>query len=300
MIVVYHGADMDGFSSGAIANWFLKDRCKETNERLLFFPMNHGDAYPWTELQKDETIYFLDFPPPAPTTLNTGFGVSSGFEALKAITNNVIWIDHHESSIQKFEGIEIEGLRSNTFPAACELTWKYFSDSSLVPKFVKMISDHDSWRHKIKNSQDFCLGMMSKDGIEDPQSQDWHYVIADFFDDNEYRSVIQPYVEKGQTIDKYVKKNNASYSKSFAYEMEWLGYKCIVCNRGMTGSFLFDSVYDESKHDLMLAWVFDGVKYTVSIYTTKTDKVKANDIAKAHGGGGHPGAAGFTCQELPF
>jgi nanoRNase/pAp phosphatase (c-di-AMP/oligoRNAs hydrolase) len=35
------------------------------------------------------------------------------------------------------------------------------------------------------------------------------------------------------------------------------------------------------------------------MYTDK-EGVHVGNIAKKYGGGGHPGAAGFICKELPF
>ena len=40
-------------------------------------------------------------------------------------------------------------------------------------------------------------------------------------------------------------------------------------------------------------------EYIVSLYTTQAD-LDVAEICKKHGGGGHKGAAGFTCNELPF
>ena len=42
---------------------------------------------------------------------------------------------------------------------------------------------------------------------------------------------------------------------------------------------------------------FDGDKWTVSLYSTSVD---VSEIAKKYGGGGHKGASGFHCKELPF
>jgi nanoRNase/pAp phosphatase (c-di-AMP/oligoRNAs hydrolase) len=43
----------------------------------------------------------------------------------------------------------------------------------------------------------------------------------------------------------------------------------------------------------------DGRLFTVSMYSEKKT-VDCADICKQHGGGGHKGAAGFTCPALPF
>lgn len=283
MLVIYHGVDLDGYACAAIINFYLGG-----HESLKFHPINHGEPFPYYKIDKGEKVFILDFPPPAP---------GEGWEDLLAITEDIIWIDHHESALKKFEEIEIEGSRSLTTPAACELVWDYFFDVK-TPESIKMIGDHDSWQHQIHHSDAFCLGMLAKDWIEDPRSEGWKSLLSNALKGNE--EGIKTTISKGHTIQQYCKKSHAAYVKAVSYEMQWLGYRCLVANRGLTGSYLFDSLWDKDKHDLMIAYVYEGDHYIVSIYTTKTDQVKANDIAIAHGGGGHPGAAGFTCKELPW
>ena len=58
-------------------------------------------------------------------------------------------------------------------------------------------------------------------------------------------------------------------------------------------SLMFDSIYDPTKHKLMVGYEHDGQKWTVSLYTTHDD-VDCSEIAKSMGGGGHAKAAGFT------
>lgn len=76
--------------------------------------------------------------------------------------------------------------------------------------------------------------------------------------------------------------------------------KAIAVNLGHTNSKVFDSVWDESKYDLMITFVRRKDKlWNVSLYSTKED-VDCGAICKSFGGGGHFSAAGFTAKELPF
>jgi hypothetical protein len=103
--------------------------------------------------------------------------------------------------------------------------------------------------------------------------------------------------------------------------------KAIAINLGHTNSKVFDSVWakdcprcialesEEGDHeecevchgtgsiepyDLMILFVRrkDNL-WNVSLYSTKDD-IDCGAIAKSFGGGGHKGAAGFQCDELPF
>ena len=49
----------------------------------------------------------------------------------------------------------------------------------------------------------------------------------------------------------------------------------------------------------MLSFIWRKGQWTVSLYSTKSD-IDVSIIAKNYGGGGHKGASGFQCKELPF
>lgn len=75
---------------------------------------------------------------------------------------------------------------------------------------------------------------------------------------------------------------------------------CVALNSAQRGSWQFNSVYDPSQHDAMVVYcMLKSGKYRVSLYSTK-EEVDCGAIAKALGGGGHKGAAGFICDELPW
>ena len=103
----------------------------------------------------------------------------------------------------------------------------------------------------------------------------------------------------GRAISNYLSDNMAGYIKGLSYVGEFEGLRAIMCNRRAGGSRLFDAVWDEKRHDIMIAWIFSGEKYFVSLYTTKAD-IDVSEIAAKYGGGGHKGAAGFTCNQLPW
>ncbi len=70
-----------------------------------------------------------------------------------------------------------------------------------------------------------------------------------------------------------------------------------VLTSGINANF-FNSV--ENQYDILISYVFDGEKYTVSLYHGKNKELDLGAIAKQYKGGGHKGAAGFQCTELPF
>jgi len=105
---------------------------------------------------------------------------------------------------------------------------------------------------------------------------------------------------------------------------KYVTYKAIALNIGMSNSKVFDSVRRKDcdylphidldvgvcprcnglghiePYDLMITFCRrSDKKWNVSLYSTKAD-IDCGAIAKSFGGGGHKGAAGFQCEDLPF
>lgn len=107
---------------------------------------------------------------------------------------------------------------------------------------------------------------------------------------------------------------------------EFASYHCIAVNLGHTNSKVFYSVWRREcpncdggrllapapgcrvclgsgriePYDLMITFCRRKDKlWNVSLYSTKPE-IDCGAICKAFGGGGHKGAAGFQCKELPF
>jgi len=79
-------------------------------------------------------------------------------------------------------------------------------------------------------------------------------------------------------------------------------YKCLALFGPAGGwSQIFQSVYNPELHDLMIyiSYNITNKEFSVSLYSTKDD-IDASELAKQFWGGGHHGAAGFSCKTLPF
>jgi oligoribonuclease NrnB/cAMP/cGMP phosphodiesterase (DHH superfamily) len=108
--------------------------------------------------------------------------------------------------------------------------------------------------------------------------------------------VVKSVVEQGKTVLKYQSQVNESQCKK-AFEIEFEGYRAICLNGGGFNSNVFDSVYDETKHDIMMPFQFNGKFWTISIYSTKPE-IDCSVMAKKFGGGGHLSACGFQTEDI--
>lgn len=294
----YHSSDLDGHCSGAIVHKF-------TGAEL--FPINYGDRFPWELYNESDVnkpyVFMVDFSLPA-----------EDMRRLNLLTR-LVWIDHHKTAIDAVNELglmpAIRGIRE-VGKAACELTWKYFETNQSVPLGVKLLGRHDVWDHSDPKTLPFQYRMRMN--VTDPQTllkgndrNCWPMLLNDSFDVDEY-------VSEGTLLLNYERQQNEKMAKAYAFETELLietsppdcplitgtKFKAIAINRGFGNSRVFDSVYDSEKHALMIAFVrTKNKKWKVSLYSTRPE-VDCGKLATVFGGGGHKGAAGFVCEELPF
>lgn len=278
----YHN-DMDGKCAGAIVyQYYVREGNRGKGESYVFIEIAYKDDFPFDRIVKDELVVIVDFSLQKP----------GDFQRLYEITQNIIWIDHHKTAIERHPefAAKLGGTR-DTSKAGCQLTWEHFYPERMLPWSVKFIADYDMWKFEYStDTKYFQLGI--KAYPSGPRWAAWHMLFGD-----PSFSTCSGYIDAGRAINSYVNQTNANLIRNFSFETTFKGLKVIACNQGMTNSQLFDSA--KSNYDLMMPFIFDGQQYTVSIYTKNPD-IDCSELAKKHGGGGHKGAAGFQCRELPF
>ncbi len=283
----YHGADFDGYCSGAIVglahNWEVE-----------FYPMNHGDVFPWDKIQPEDTVYVVDY-------------VLSPFVDMLRLNAlcNLIWIDHHGTAIKDYDNymkgrdeahFHIGGYRK-VGDAACELCWKFFEGDAFMPFAIYMIGRYDVWAHKnITDCLEFQYGLKQISNPYPTNIELWEKLIV-AEDSNDV--FLQDIINKGSTVLEYDKTRNAKLCDAYAFETEIDGHPAIALNKGIASSMAFESVWDNEKYDLMIAFYRSKGQWVVSLYTDK-EGIDGSIVSKKYGGGGHVGASGFQCKELPF
>lgn len=276
MKTFFHSADLDGHASGAIIRYMYPE-CK-------MIGIDHGEKFPWDTIYKNETVYMVDFS-------------LQPFEDMLKLNKicNLIWIDHHKSSIEEYEKQEekIKGLRKIGI-GACALVWNFLFYDMDVPYGIKLLAEYDVWNHEDKNAIPFQYGLRMEDTL--PESKMWKKILPTNFPSYLF---IDSMIKNGNIILNYINPSNEVYAKGCCFTTELDGLKCIAINRMFTSSQLFDSIWNPKKFDAMLTFGWKKDKWTVSLYTDKKE-VDVSIIAKNRGGGGHEGAAGFQCNELPF
>lgn len=256
----YHKSDLDGKCAGAIV--------KSMNRGAELYGVDYSDKRPTVE--QGDVVYVVDF--------------SFGIEDMKYLkeTCNLIWIDHHKSSIEKMKGIRIPGIQK-IGKAGCELTWEWFHGITSIPEAVCLLGRYDVWDHSDKRTLPFQYGMRQQEWY--PDNENWKKL----FNDGDFFQLI---LKEGQLLYNYQVAQNTMYAKGMAYGRLFHNYRAIVLNKPYANSQAFDSVYNPREHDIMVLWGCRENEYKYSIYTDKPE-IDVSEIAKKYEGGGHRNAAGF-------
>jgi oligoribonuclease NrnB/cAMP/cGMP phosphodiesterase (DHH superfamily) len=270
----YHHNDHDGRCAAAIVNRYFSCTGYAPIE---FIEMDYKDVVEVQKIKQDELIYIVDF----------SFKPDVMKEVLKK-TTNIVWLDHHKTAFDYDYGREITGKRDVKY-AGCELAWRWCYTGKEIPRSVELIGDYDKWALRFEPSCfEFYEGLKTYNTA--PESTVWD----DLFDDVE---MIRTVCERGKLCIKYRDGYCADIRQSYGYQVNWEGYECYAMNAYMMGSKAFGPMFDQ--FPICIAYIHDGMEFTVSLYSQQ-DNIDVSSICVKYGGGGHKGAAGFHCTELPF
>jgi oligoribonuclease NrnB/cAMP/cGMP phosphodiesterase (DHH superfamily) len=251
-------------------------------------PFQYGQEVPW-DLCRDRNVFMLDVSLPR-----------NDMETMLATARTFTWIDHHDTAIREMEGLDIKGIRRNG-DAACELAWEYWDRSGAMPDAVYLLGRWDVWDHGADpRVESFQYGMRHRStdpGDEDTFRTVWRPLLACMETED---AEVDGIVVDGQLLLEYETKYCEKVAHACAFETLFEGHVAVAINRPVANSKTFDSVFDPQIHELMILYFRNKWrKWTVSLYTGPDHGPHCGELAKRFGGGGHAGAAGFQCDELP-
>lgn len=228
----YH-LDLDGKCAGYLV-WHYACLGEEDEKPENFIKINYGMEFPLDKIEKDERVFIVDF----------SIEPEDMRELLK-ITKNVVWIDHHKTTIEKYKDFEsyIPGIRM-TGPgiSGASLVWWYFNNNA------------------------FYDGMEKVQGLQ-PQKDP--YVL----------------IEEGQLLYKYKQKQAEEYIKSKGFAVEFEGYKCFAVNHGLINSDFFESVDDKYDVYIGFAYNGGSKRWSYSLRAANDDVDVSKIAVKYGGGG---------------
>lgn len=278
-ILVYHHNDLDGMCSAAIVKYAMGDRSEvdfislDYSQKELDLPEN---------IKKYWRVYILDITLPEKTMKELG----NIFER-----SNLIWIDHHISSIEQFgeKFSDYEGIRQNGV-AACILTWRWFYGMKEIPKAVSYIGQRDIWQ--MGDDEEEILGLFEYLNLIDlePDSYRWSQILQNFN--------LRTWIDDGKTFRNVRLKSVYDLIEEIAYESEIDGHKCLKVNYSDHRSISDMGHYIVHNLNYPVAWIYyikkNGNGNFVVTNGLRSKNVDVSKIASKRGGGGHMLASGWT------
>lgn len=293
--VIYHRADYDGLFSAAVCSMFLPD--------AEMIGWDFGDPF---IPQPEGRTYIVDLSP----------------DCLEGVyvDRELIWIDHHKSSISKwddqlgnpFPGYRIDGV------AACRLCWQWFqkhpsggfgSDDPMLqcaklpaledykerrvdePMALTLAGEYDVWDKQDPRAEAFQFGLTAH-GLDD-----WAALMMTFLADlRASRHQVEDVCATGESVMNWQRIYAAQVCRDRSYVREWEGQTfCILGSPHARSSMWFPQEAIPEECDALMCWRYDGERVMFSLYHAPGhEEHDLSQIAVKYGGGGHRGACGFT------
>lgn len=297
--IVIHHNDADGRTSAAVVG-----RSEYAAGGVEYIEADYSKAKDkqWSNeikkkcLEHEGPIFIVDFSMPEKWMLDVHL-YSKG---------SLYWIDHH-ASCKDYSDI-FAGLRNfkDKDESGCELAWRFCFPHESAPDIVRLVGDYDVWRLKEEDKSKPLITALDAYQYM-PDSSVWNTLLgvsADRSGDNsdeymkrrlEANDAVSRLVDEGRIMMKYKTGYCRGLLEQISFETMFHGHKMLALNVARQGSDAFGARFKQ--YDACLSFYYDGKSWTVSIYSEKID---CKDIAAKEGGGGHKGAAGWTCETLPF
>jgi len=282
--IYFHSSDLDGHCSGAI--------CKMFDPEAELVGMNYDKKFPFEDITPEDEVYMVDF----------SLEPFEGMISLKEKCKELHWCDHHHSALEdaKKNDFKTSGLAYDG-EAGCLLTWKYLFGQKPVPETVQLLSDYDTHKKNVLNWNSHVLPFQFGLRMEETWPSDvygfglWEKLLK--FDSEGESAKL--FTEQGVAALKYKKQTDIIACRGGSFPTVLDGIRCIAINSPGANSQTFESVWDPEMYDAMLNFFWKRGQWTVVMFSDKED-VDVSETAVRHGGGGHKGAAGFQCKNLPF
>ena len=273
-IKVYHHNDPDGYCSKFWFDYFYK---KYFSSNSIEYEEYNYQKIENIEQVNDQSVFFLDCSPEDPKEL----------KQLQAQGNEIIIIDHHITSYNKYKNIKDIELFYDIKHSGCELTRLYFERKFDVEvgyqKFSELVEDWDIWKFEMEDTEAFIFGLQSDD-IKDMKV--WEGLLY------EGHFKINDYIKKGKAILAFRDNMAALVVERTGLVINFHGFSCFALNNALPSAKWF--LDNAKKYDCLLNWCVNKYgKISASLYSEHPEKVQAGKLLeKYYNGGGHDGAAG--------
>ena len=300
-IVLYHSTDLDGKACGVIGHEYLS--------RKGVMPHPVGWNYD-TDLREKKLLQVGGFEKIIIGDLSFTEHTRDQLEWLCGQAERVLWFDHHEVSIPLSQNLPASNIQAcvQTDRCGAYLMYQGLFPGEVVPQTLVLIDDYDRWVHNFPESRALNAAIAA--------AGDFNVGSANGPGDQLRRAIFrQSVVETCQSLETLIKltnvgaeelKKQADLNRKLCRRLLFRGalrlkdtaIPCLgIVLSHPCNSDLFDG-YDQET--LLVPACFDGNRWHYSLYSRDPEALHVGKLALAMGGGGHPGAAGFTSKEFLF
>ena len=278
----YHYKDIDGYFSGAVLKYKYPD--------IELRGWDYKDEVPSFEsMDGFDEIILIDITFPFDILQELGTKTK-----LTVIDHHVSFKKQVDNHLQIGHDVVTDNLKYITFEyiyddklSACELGFKYYF--GYIPPIVELVGKYDTWRANGTDEWDTVVLPMKYylyGKVNKPDD------VKNYWFDKYSGDIVDSMLEIGESIMEYERKMDESKTNSYAFEREAYGLRALCINTNFMSSETMITKFDNSKHDVMIGFAYNGNNWGVSLRSVG-DKVDVSQIARERFGGGHSQSAGF-------
>ena len=278
----YHSKDIDGYFSGAVLKYKYPD--------IELRGWDYKDEVPSFEsMDGFDEIILIDITFPFDILQELGTKTK-----LTVIDHHVSFKKQVDNHLQIGHDVVTDDLKYITFEyiyddklSACELGFKYYF--GYIPPIVELVGKYDTWRANGTDEWDTVVLPMKYylyGKVNKPDD------VKNYWFDKYSGDIVDSMLEIGESIMEYERKMDESKTNSYAFEREAYGLRALCINTNFMSSETMLTKFDNSKHDVMIGFAYNGNNWGVSLRSVG-DKVDVSQIARERFGGGHSQSAGF-------
>lgn len=273
VLCLYHN-DPDGQCSAAIVR-------RKFGKDVTLKAMDYGVTIPWEAIEEADVVIIVDFSLPLDEMQRA------------AELARLIWIDHHKTALEALQSLDVPGLRALD-RAGCVLTWQAFFPEQPLPRAVQYVGERDIWTFEHEETKPFCEGLYQLSSHPANDSL-WNALLDD--DDD----LVGQIVQDGGLLLRARLLAIRRQVRGYGYEIDFEGHRTLAVNArgtGELGEFIRSQGYT-------IGYAYIQTRQNGALTTHVTlysDQIDVSEIARRFGGGGHPGASGFSfiSKGLPF
>lgn len=261
-LCIYHGNCPDGFTAAWVVN-----RAKPGTE------FHHGVYDEPLPDVKGKDVMLVDFSYKTPQ-----------MKELIGLANSVLVLDHHATAEADIAPMIERGEVGGVFDmdrSGAMITWDYFFKGKDAPAILKIVQDSDLHRYEFEETKVI---------IEAVRSYEYSFAAWDRLMTASDEQIETLRVD-GKAIKRKLVKDAKELVASSAYRITIGGHDVPVLNVPYTLGSEAANIMRVGEPFAAFYWDGDGVR-TYGL-RSEDNGVDVAEVAKKHGGGGHPHAAGF-------